>query len=936
MIALFNNLIKWMSHSQPLPVAMLILGSLSASAQSALSISEIKCENQSHAVGVPLENFRLSWNLESGKKNQQQSAYEIQLSLKAEFNKADIVWNSGRISSPNSIQVMYEGKKLLPGERYFWRVRVWDTNNKPSGWSKQAQFITGIFDESNWSNAQWIAFEDISDSMLVIPGIHAPGTRELGNRANARSIVPLFRTEVRPSSEISEAFVFVTGLGQYELDINGKKVGESFLSPGWTDYDKKCLYNIYDVTGLLTSGPNAIGITVGNGFFNINRERYYKFISVFGTPRLRFKLKLKYKNGATENFVSNGNWKTSASPITFSSIFGGEDYDARVEQRGWNLPGFNDSSWKNVLIVKPPKGRLVPEKDYPVRFMDTIAVRKISKVTDTIVRYDFGQNASGIVSLRVKGKRGQTIKLFPAELVNKDGLAYQAASGDPYYFTYTLKGDGEEEWQPKFTYYGFRYVLAEGVRHDVANGDSELPDIINMSLLHNRNATLETGSFESSDTLFNKINELIRWAIKSNMQSVITDCPHREKLSWLEQDHLMGGSIHYNYDIYNLYKKIVHDMIDAQRENGLVPDIAPELVVFEGGFLDSPEWGSASVILPWLVYRWYGDEALLKEAYPMMKKYVSYLETKANNHILSHGLGDWYDYGPKPPGVAQLTPKALTATAIYYYDLSLMQKVSTLLNLPDDAKTFEALRTKVKNAFNQKFFDNAKQIYSTGSQTAMALPLCVGLVDDQAKDAVVQNLVKSIRESNNALTAGDIGFHFLVTALAENGQSEVIFDMNARDDVPGYGFQLKRGATALTESWPALENVSNNHLMLGHIMEWFYEGLAGISQEETSIAYKKIIIRPNPVGNIKSAKASFKSPYGVIKSEWTKSANSFMLNVEIPVNAEATIFLPSKKGSTIFESGKKLSSAGLNATHIGNERSTLRVKSGKYFFEVKD
>jgi len=365
------------------------------------------------------------------------------------------------------------------------------------------------------------------------------------------------------------------------------------------------------------------------------------------------------------------------------------------------------------------------------------------------------------------------------------------------------------------------------------------------------------------------------WAIKSNMHSVITDCPHREKLGWLEEDYLMGTSIHYNYDIYSLYRQLVFDLMDAQYPQGFIPDIAPEYIVFADGFLDSPEWGSAGVILPWLLYTWYGDDDILQKAYPMAKKYMDCLESKSADHILSHGLGDWYDYGPRQPGEVQLTPKALTATAIYYYDAALVSKMARLLGYADDAKKYALESARIKEAFNKKFFNKATKVYATGSQTAMAMPLCTGLVDDSDKKAVLQNLVDSITANNKALTAGDIGFHFLVKALDEGGASQLIYEMNNREDVPGYGYQLKKGATALTESWSALANVSNNHLMLGHIMEWFCSGLAGISQEDNSIAFKHIKIRPQPVGDITSAKGSFNSPYGKITTAWKKNSEFF-------------------------------------------------------------
>lgn len=373
--------------------------------------------------------------------------------------------------------------------------------------------------------------------------------------------------------------------------------------------------------------------------------------------------------------------------------------------------------------------------------------------------------------------------------------------------------------------------------------------------------------------------------------------------------------------------------MDAQYPEGFVPDIAPEFVVFNGGFLDSPEWGSSAVILPWLLYKWYGDKDILQQAYAMAKRYTNYLQTKSTGNILSHGLGDWYDYGSKPPGEAQLTPKAVTATSIYYYDAVLVSKMATVLNKKNDAIKYSRRAAAIKQSFNKKFFNSVTKVYSTGSQTAMAMPYSVGLVEEKNKKAVLKNLIDSIDAGNKALTAGDIGFHFLIEALDKGGASQLIFDMNNRDDVPGYGFQLKKGATTLTESWAGLEEVSNNHLMLGHIMEWFYSGLAGISQEENGVAFRHIKIRPQPVGDITFAKGSFHSPYGWITAGWKKENKNFSIRVQLPVNTTASIYLPSTAMSTIYMNGKKISS---NKINIKDGMAVIEMGSGEYQFEVKE
>jgi alpha-L-rhamnosidase len=783
---------------------------------------------------------------------------------------------------------------------------------------KQATTTGGAF-----GDAQWIAFEQLADSMKVVPAIHGSGDG-MGNKCVKRSVVPMFRKEFNAKGDIDSASIYISGLGHYELYINGAKVGDRFLSPGWTYYQKRCFYNAYDITRYVKKGDNAIGVIVGNGFYNINRERYRKMVVAYGYPRLIFNIVLKMKDGTLETIQSDENCKTSASPITFSSIYGGEDYDARLEQNGWAGPGFDDSKWKAPVIIHDSIGKLVPEKDFPVTVMQKFPVKKISQSRTGRIIYDFGQNTSGIIALKVKGNRGARISIRPDELVNDRGNITQVSGGGPYELSYILKGGEVEEWMPAFSYYGFRYADIEITEPEGADKKTEILDI---TMLHTRNSSPAVGSFKCSDTLFNRIFELINWGIKSNMASVATDCPHREKLGWLEQTYLIGSSMHYNFDIHSLYNKMLDDMMDSQLDNGLIPDIAPEYVHFESGFRDSPEWGSAGIIIPWLLYKWYGDVDAMKRSWPMMKRYVDYLQSKAIDHIIDYGLGDWYDLGPKYPGEAQLTPKAVTATAIYFYDLRLISEMAKILGFDDDNKNYFDQSELVKEAYLKKFYDESSGICSTGSQTAYAMSLYTGLIPEKDKKKVFDNLVNAIIKNNYALTSGDIGYHFLVRVLSENGRSDILYKMNNRSDVPGYGYQLKKGATALTESWAALPTSSNDHMMLGHLMEWFYSGLGGIYQADNSVAYNHIIIAPKPVGSIKWVKCSYASSKGMISSEWGIKGRSFTFNFTIPQNAVAKIIIPEayqKAKCTVWDLAKN------RIIDVKITRGEFEISSGKY------
>jgi alpha-L-rhamnosidase len=916
-------------------ISVLILTRCSTKTEPVISVSKISCIGLENPVGTGMTPD-FSWELTGVHRGQIQSGYQIIVGSDSEMvrNGPGIKWNSDRTMSQQSAWIQYKGSQLESGKAYYWKVRVWDEEGKVSQWSKPGKFVTGLFTSNDWNNARWIGNEDIPDSMLLVPGVHGNGD-DLGKVALARTTVPYFRKDFSAEKKIREAYVFVCGLGQYELYINGAKIGDRFLSPGWTDYRKTCLYNSFDVTENLKKGNNTIGTIVGNGFYNINRERYRKLVDAFGAPKMILKLEIHYNDGSEKVIVSNESWKTTPSPVTFSSIYGGEDYDARMEQSGWDKPGFKDGLWKNALLVKQPTGALRPESDWPVKVSDIINTKKVDHSKNNIYVYDFLQNTSGIIKIKITGKKGQEVTFTPGELLNEDSLVTQQASGGPYYFKYTLKGESEEIWMPKFTYYGFRYVQVDGAVPALSLNPDDLPVVKDMQLLHVQNSSPETGSFKCSDEKLDSIYNLIKWSIKSNLMSVATDCPHREKLGWLEQTHLMGNSIKFIYDIHNLYNKIIDDMIDAQLDNGLVPDISPEYVPFEAGFRDSPEWGSACIILPWDMYQWYGDRESIKKAYPMMKKYLKYLESVSNNHIISYGLGDWYDLGPKSPGESQLTPKSLTATSIFFYDAKLMTEMAGIIGEKDDVVYYGNLAETIKKAFNAKFFNPVSKIYSTGSQTSYAMPLYFGMVDNRYRKDVMKNLIKSINDNGKALTSGDIGYRYLLRTLEDEGQSQLIYDMNSRADTPGYLYQISKGATALTESWAALKYVSNDHMMLGHLMEWLYSGLGGIRQSPETPGYGKVIIYPELVGNVTWAETTYKTIHGDVTCNWKIVKNNIVMNIKVPVNCTAIVSIPQTNPRFIFENENLIKQVDqVKIIEVTESRTLCEISSGEYNFRA--
>ena len=929
------------SHPFLAVLAVLLPVSLAAAASPAPSpvrVVDALCDGRRDPVGVDRDAVRFSWLMQSESRGQSQRGYVLQVASSRDALGAGRpdTWDSGSVASPDSVLVPYGGPALASARAYYWRVRVLDAAGRLTAWSAPARFVTALSDASDWGEARWIGYEDMPSSQRTVPGIHGLVDPAVPPKLK-RPVTPLLRRVFVVRKPVAQALLFVSGLGHYEAYLNGARVGDRFLAPGWTDYDESVLYDAYDVTAKVRSGENALSAIVGNGFHHVAPERYYKIAVAYGWPKLLAALRLEYADGSRETIGTGPAWKAAPSAITFDSIYGGEDFDARSEPADWTSAGFDDTGWGRAAAAEAPRGRLRIEADHPVRVMETRAPVSTKPAGPDSVLYDFGQNASGIVRLRVRGPSGRSVTLTPSELLTRDGRPNQKASGEPYCWTYTLRGGGDESWAPRFTYYGFRYVLVEGAVPAGADAPGDVPRVVSIEMAHTRNSAPEVGRFETSSALFDRTFALIRWAIRSNMASVLTDCPHREKLGWLEQTYLMGDAVHFNYDLFGLYRKQVADVIEAQAKDGLVPDIAPEYVEFEAGFRDSPEWGAAGVVVPWLVYRWYGDRATLERAWPTMKRYVDYLGTKADAHLLSHGLGDWFDLGPARPGEAQLTPKVVTATASYFRCLRTVAAAARALGHADDAVRYDALAEDVRAAFNRELYDRASATWSTGSQTALAMPLVVGLAPDGDEGRVLESLVRRVEADGRALTAGDIGFHYVVEALSRAGRGDVLFAMNARDDVPGYGFQLKRGATALTESWAALEEVSNNHLMLGHLMRWFYSGLLGIDQAETSLAYASIVLKPQVVSGIDWARGEYLSPRGRIASSWRREPGRLVVAVEVPVNAVAELHLPAGAGATIRESGRRLASSSEVALRSRTaDTAVVGLGSGRYLFEVTE
>ena len=833
----------------------------------------LECEARLNPPGIDAARPRLSWVLESAEKGQRQTAYRILVASKPELLQAGQgdLWDSGEVASDETLNIPYAGKALASNQRCFWRVRTRDRAGAWTNSAASAEWTMGLLKPEDWQ-ARWI---------MASGGALVPGP------------LPLFRKEFDVAKPLRRALLHVAGLGQHEVTFNGTAASDHLFAPAWSDYHKRIYYETLDVTALLKQGRNAAGVSLGNGMYNVPGGRYAKFTASFGPPKLRFHLELEYADGSRETVGSDGSWKTSPGPITFSCIYGGEDYDARLEKNGWDRPGYDDSKWQAANGTEAPGGVMMAQFSPPVLVQKRYKTVSVKESQPGVYLYDLGMNFAGRPKIQVRGAAGTKVRLTPGELVDAQGRPNQAATGSPVWFEYTLKGSGLETWTPRFSYTGFRYLLVEGVKPESVEGE----------FIHADAAA--TGTFESSSELLNRIHALILQAIRSNLQHVLSDCPQREKLGWLEQVHLMAAGLCFNFDLRTVLPKIAADTRDAQLVNGMVPDIAPEYVVFGGGFRDSPEWGSTAVLAPWQAWTWYGDRRPVEESFETMKRYVDYLDKQSDQGVLSYGLGDWYDIGPKFPGFSQLTPNGITATAIYYQDLMVASQAAALLGHTAEERSLALRAAAVRAEFQRRFYDSAKQSFGSGSQTSNAMPLVLGLAPEGASAALVDHIATDVRARGNHTSAGDIGYHYVLAALAAGGRSDVIWDMATAKDAPSYASQLARGATSLTEAWDANPGASQNHFMLGHIEDWLYQWLAGISLDSSAPAWKRVILQPHPVGDLQSAGATYDSPRGRIACHWKRTGESIEIDVVLPPGVEGVLRQPDGKVRAELVSGSE-------------------------------
>jgi alpha-L-rhamnosidase len=889
----------------------------------------LRCEYLAEPLGVDTPTPRLSWLVESPARGEHPRAWQVFVSSARELLQSDIgdFWDTGMIDAAGAPRLEYAGEALQSCARYFWKVRWWDRLSQASPWSEPASFVTGFLYPGDWK-PKWIGARHVTE-------FRSKGTVLLGHPGadETQACAVYLRREFALKEHAALAMIFISGLGHYELRLNGSKVGTSVLDPGWTDYKKKALYASHDVTGLVRD-RNAIGVILGNG-------RHIKSYG-YDAPRLTCRIEVEYESGGREVIFSDENWKTSDGPLQENGLYFGERYDARILIDGWDQPGFDDKSWDKAAQVggSPLVSQMMP----PIRVTERLAPRSVRKIPSGSSIFDFGQNFSGWTRLKVEGPMGTEIRLRHAELINEDGTLNlgpneNAEATD----VYILRGSGPEVHEPRFTYHGFRYVEMTGFPGEPG------PDALEGLFVHSD--VERSGEFRTSNELINRVHRNILWGQLSNLMSIPTDCPQRdERHGWLGDAHLSAEEAVFNFDMAAFYAKFLDDIRLAQKEDGSLPDVVPPYL--SRLYPSDPAWSSAYATLVELLWDHYGDRRVIMSHYASLKRYIEFLGQSADRQII-RTLGKYGDWCPPGGIVPKKTPVELTSTWYYYHDVLILARLASILGRGEEAQQYAQLAETVKSAFNDAFLGEIQYaairvspVDTYPNQTSNALPLYLDMVPSDRKDKIVASLVQSVvRQQDYHVDTGILGTRYILDVLTEAGQGEAAYRMATQKSYPGWGYMLAEDATTLWERWEKLTGYamnSQNHIMLGSIDAWFYRALAGLSP--LLPGWQAVRVRPHVLGDLTFVEAGLHTVAGKVGAAWRKTDDTFSLEVVIPVGASGEVHVPLLwHGARIFESGKALWRAGRavdNVPEIALARDdgthvVFKVGSGVYQFEVK-
>ena len=831
-------------------------------------VENLRCDHLTLPIGVDNPNPRLSWTMNDSRNGARQTDYQIIIGtdLNEIYKGKGNIWDSGKTES-DAMTVVYDGPALEPFTRYYWTVNVWDKDNVMVS-SPLSGFETGMMSMSNWQGA-WISDRHDID--------YKPA--------------PYFRKEFRPKKNIESAHAFIAVAGLYELYINGEKVGNHRLDPMYTRFDRRTMYVTYDVTERLLSGDNAIGVLLGNGWYNHQSIGVWDFHNAPWRNRPAFCLDLRivYDDGSVETVATGLDWKTSSGPVVFNSIYTAEHYDARLEQEGWNKASFDDSKWRGVRLRSAPSNNIVAQQMHPVRNVEAIPVQTVKKLDDSTYLFDFGRNIAGVTKIKVSGEEGTVVKIKHGErlydngyidMTNIDVYFKGDREADPFQTDIViLDGKKETEFMAKFNYKGFRYA-------EVTSSKPVALDENSITAYFMYSDVPVAGEIKTSNPLIDRLWWVTNNAYLSNLMGYPTDCPQREKNGWTGDGHFAIETALYNFDAITVYEKWLADHRDEQQPNGVLPDIIPT-----GGWGYGTEngldWTSTIAIIPWEIYMFYGDSKLLKDCYENIKRYVNYVDRISVGHLTSWGRGDWVP-------VKTRSNKELTSSVYYYVDTRILAQAAKLFGKQADYEHYSALAEKIKDAINDKFLNRATGIYADGSQTELSVPLQWDVVPDDMKQKVADNLAKKVADAGFHLDVGVLGAKALLNALTKNGHVETAYKVAVQDKYPSWGWWVVNGATTLLENWDldAERDISDNHMMFGEIGGWFFKGLGGIYPDPEKPGFKNITLMPNFVKGLDHFEAKHKSPYGTIISKWEVKRKQVTYTVEIPANSTATLHLP--------------------------------------------
>ncbi|PZS06116.1 MAG: alpha-L-rhamnosidase [Chloroflexi bacterium] len=883
--------------------------------------TRLRCEYLTDPLGIDEAQPRLSWVLESADRGQRQIAYQVIVASSAELLDADggDLWESGKVPSDQSIHIVYAGAALQSRRRCWWKVRVWDREGRPSAYSQPGWWEMGLLHTDEWLGG-WVG-----------PGIEAEEDLPPS---------PYLRTIVRLTKPMRAARLYSTARGLYEIYINGNRVGNALLAPGWTDYQARIEYQTHDVTGSLHEGENVLGVILGTGWYAGHvgfggSSRHYG-----SRPEALLQLHVEYTDGTAQTVVTDGTWKSTTGPIRFSDLLMGETYDARRTLTGWNAPCFDDTDWQPVRVRDRGDTQIVAASVPPARVTEEIVPISVTEPASGTFIFDLGQNIAGWVRLRVQGDAGTKIRLRFAEMLNPDGTLYTdnlrtAMQTD----TYILHGEGEETWEPRFTFHGFRYAEIIGFP------GVPTVDMITGCVVHSD--TPPTGTFTCSNPMVSQLQRNIVWGQRGNFLSVPTDCPQRdERLGWLGDAQIFIRTACFNMDVATFFTKWMRDVEDGQSGAGAFPDVAPRLVNLTDG---APAWGDAGVIVPWTIWQCYGDTRIVARHWEAMTRWMTYL-ARGNlgylrNGQLNNNFGDWLalDGGAMRHPGASATPKDLLATAYWAYDARLMAEMARVLDRHDEARQYDALFEKIKEAFITTYV-SADGTVRGETQTGYVLALYMNLLPADLRAAATDRLVADIERRGWHLSTGFVGVGYLCPALTVVGRPDVAYRLLESDTFPSWGYTIRHGATTIWERWdgwteehgfqdPGMN--SFNHYALGSVGEWLYRTVAGIDTDPAAPGYRRILIHPHPGGSFQSAEATYDSVRGRITTAWRRDGDTFTLDVTIPANTTAIVHVLSgaTDGAAIREGATLAREAeGVAFLRMEKGEAIFTVGSGTYTF----